>query len=108
MPDITTRTCKPSITIDDLSASIIDGLTGSTRALLVSREECGRFRIDPVFYGESVLNIGRDLVSHLNEFPHPDAWLQELQTSICMRIARRQQSAIDGGLSIPRNSSWEP
>lgn len=82
MPDITTPTCKPSITISDIPSLIEVGLTGSTRVLLVSREEGGRFRIDSVLYGESVLNIGRDLVSHINEFPHSDAWLHNLKSSI--------------------------
>lgn len=107
MPDNTISTGKPSIGLSELSRAINSGISGPVRALLISRSGTG-FVIQEIRQGESILNIRVDLISHLNECPYTDDWLNNLRDSISQRLARRRLASQAGSLCIPSRNGWEP
>ena len=77
-----------------------------TRAVLVSRNDDGSYRQQPVKDGMSVLDIQQDLISHLSECPWPDAWLAELHSYVGARLEARRVAAQRGGVAVPRGTTW--
>ena len=71
------------------------------RALLVWRNDDGSNGSKLVCHGASVLNIERDLRSHMNDYPYPDDWLIQLRDYIDQRLAARREARTAGGFSVP-------
>ena len=72
----------------------------NTRAVLVSMD-CHQAELTPIAYGESVLNIPKDLFSHLDDYPHPNEFLEKLRDYCIGRLASRKEAKASGGISIP-------
>jgi hypothetical protein len=81
--------------------------TPGTRAVLVSMDD-GQFKMTAIAYGESVLNIPKDLLSHLDDYPHSNEFLEVLSNHCIGRLAARQDAKAMGGISIPMDGSWVP
>ncbi|MNX96133.1 hypothetical protein D3C86_1284350 [compost metagenome] len=79
----------------------ITSLPAGARALLVSiDDETGQLKTRPIAeQGESVLNIQRDLLKHLNECPHSTEWLEVLRDYCDARLSARK-AACEGGSFI--------
>ncbi|MGB3881992.1 MAG: hypothetical protein WA955_15590 [Diaphorobacter nitroreducens] len=78
------------------------------RAVLVTDVGDGTFAIHPVAHGKSVLNVQTDLLDHLNHFPLPDQYLQDLRDYCDGRLAARQEAKETRGIVIPRERGrWE-
>ena len=107
MPDNTLTKRKPSMGLNEILEAVDAGIVGSVRAMLISRCKDG-FVVQEVRQGESVLNISKDLVNHLNERPYPDEWLNRLKESIDQRMTRRRHAGHVGALSIPGENGWGP
>lgn len=102
MCNITICKYAPVVTKDQLIGAIESDLSDpAVRAVLVSHADHDSFALEPVEYGDSVLNISRDLISHLNEYPHPDNWLLGIKQSIETRLISRENARISHGLSCP-------
>lgn len=71
------------------------------RALLVAPIEGGMFRVQAVEFGDSVLNIERDLFLHLNEYPHSTEFLTELRDYCAARLEARVQARQTGCVTLP-------
>lgn len=71
------------------------------RALLVAPIEGGMFRVQAVEFGDSVLNIERDLFLHLNEYPHSTEFLTELRDYCAARLEARAQARQTGSVTMP-------
>lgn len=80
--------------------------TPKTRAVLVT-ERNGQLNITPVVYGESVLNIEKDLQDHLDDYPYPNEFLETLRDYCSGRLAARAEARATGGISIPRKGGWD-
>jgi len=77
------------------------------RALLVAPTEGGMFRVQAVEFGDSVLNIERDLFLHLNEYPHSAEFLTELRDYCTARLEARAQARQTGSVTMPGASRNE-
>lgn len=86
-------------------AEIAAALSGAEapRAMLVSLDlDDGKtVRYQPVMHQHSVLDIKTELISHLSDYPHTDAWLLELRNHIDARLAARASARNSGGVSVP-------
>jgi len=79
--------------------------TPDTRAVLVSRDD-GQFKLTSIAYGESVLDIPKDLLSHMDDYPHPNAFLETLRDYCIGRLAARKDAKATGRIGIPMDGSW--
>ena len=81
------------------------------RGLLITRsyENDGTYRVTALASPESVLNIKRDLLKHLNEMLIlPDEWLMQLRDYCDNRLAARQVAREKGCVLIPNwQAQWE-
>jgi hypothetical protein len=77
------------------------------RALLVDPIEGDIFRVQAVEFGDSVLNIERDLFLHLNEYPHSAEFLTELRDYCTARLEARAQARQTGSVTMPGASRNE-
>lgn len=81
----------------------ITSLPEGARALLVGiDDETGQFRARPIADGDSVLNIKRDLLKHLNEYPHTTEWLEVLRDYCDGRLKARAEAKARGSFITPR------
>jgi len=77
------------------------------RAVLVSLNDDGTHDVRPVEHGHSVINLRRDLLLHLNEYPHSDEWLAQLRDYCDARLAAKQNAQKTGRVMVPRwNADW--
>lgn len=77
------------------------------RAVLVAREGDG-INVTPIVQGESVLNIRRDLLVHLNEAPYSTEWLTILRDYCDSKIAARAQAHAAGAIITPSATfNWD-
>ena len=81
--------------------------TPDTRAVLVSKDD-DQFKLTAIAYGESVLDIPKDLLSHMDDYPHSNAFLETLRDYCIGRLAARKDAKAMGGISIPMDGSWTP
>lgn len=81
-------------------------IPSSARAVMVSRNHDGSERMQYVGHGDSVLNIERDLISHLSAQPCSESFLLELQSYITARLEARKEAKRHGKVAIPRNRVW--
>lgn len=81
---------RPTFTIPD-----------GARAVLVYRDHTGELNFQPVARDESVLNIERDLLKHLNESPRSTEWLQVLRAYCDQRLAVREKAQATGCVVTP-------
>lgn len=83
-------------------------IPAGARAVLVTPDGNGGFTQQPVSHGESVLNLKKDLLSHLTDFPHSDAWLEELRDYAEARLEARAAARGTNGLAIQRGKrAWQ-
>ncbi|MGJ7529193.1 hypothetical protein [Variovorax sp. GB1P17] len=89
------RTAAPqSITIRELPVG--------ARALLVGIDsETGQLTARSLVTGESVLNIERDLLKHLNEYAHATAWLEVLRDYCSARPVAEARARAAGRFITP-------
>ncbi|MDP9908245.1 hypothetical protein J2W27_000338 [Variovorax boronicumulans] len=91
--------------------AVITGITipEGARAMLVTvNDQTGALVAQPVMYGDSVLNIGRDLLKHLNEKPISSEWLEELCGYCEQRLQARAHAQAVGGFITPSpRYNWE-
>ncbi|KPU89924.1 hypothetical protein APR50_18605 [Variovorax paradoxus] len=95
--------------------TLIDPLTltclpEGARALLVSiDDETGQFKVRTIAEkGDSVLNIERDLLKHLNEYPHSTEWLEVLRDYCDGRLAARAEARRTGSFVTPKPmANWD-
>lgn len=94
---------KPSIDVKKII------LPEGARAILVSLNHDGSESIQAVSDSASVLDIERDLRSHLNEYPYPDDWLIQLRDYIDQRLSARRDTRNAGGFCVPTHGGavWE-
>ncbi|WP_422085428.1 hypothetical protein [Variovorax sp.] len=87
----------------------ITGLPEGARALLIGiDDERGQFCIRPIAAGESVLNIKRDLLKHLNEYPHTIEWLEVLRDYCDSRLMARTEARSRGAFITPKpRMDWD-
>lgn len=76
-------------------------IPAGARAALLTKNDDGSERITPVPHDASVLNIERDLRSHLNDKPYSDAWLIQLRDYIDQRLDARVEAREAGKCSVP-------
>lgn len=100
MPNSTAYKRKPSINHSDLLDNVRAFLNEPIRAVLVAHDGNGRFSIQAVEHGESVLNIKRDLSSHIREQPYPDEWLAQIKNDIDARLLLRGKARRDRRLIV--------
>lgn len=72
-----------------------------SRAALLTRNDDGSDRIQPVPPDASVLNIERDLREHMNQRHYSDAWMIQLRDYIDQRLMARKEARAAGGCSAP-------
>lgn len=72
------------------------------RAVLITDAGDGRFAVHPVAHGKSLLNLHTELIDHINDYPHSDAWLNELLNCCNSRLAARAAARTTGGLALPQ------
>lgn len=61
----------------------------------------------PVGPDDSVLNLKEGLLSHLNDLPHSDEFLEEILSCVAARLeARRRARRRDEGFTIPIGRTW--
>ena len=89
-------------TADDLKVRIPAG----ARAAIVSVTHDGKTSVQPVFQGESVLNIENDLINHLSATPYSDEWLMELKSYVAARLDARTAARKSGGVAVPEDRTW--
>lgn len=77
------------------------------RATLVRVSKNGTEHYQPVAPDESVLNIERDLIKHLNEQPLTDEWLRQLRDYCDARLGTRAQARAAGSFVMPQGIRWE-
>lgn len=82
------------------------GITGveipaGARAVLVAPAHDGGHILTPIGDDQSVLNIRRDLMAHLSDYPHSDAFLQELRDCCDARLQARADARHGGHLIMP-------
>ena len=83
-------------------------IPSDARALLVAPADDGTYQVRAVAQGESLLNIRRDLLKHLNEYPHTDEWLTQLRDYCDGRLAARQAAHEQGRIVVPNwEARWE-
>lgn len=77
------------------------------RAAMVTQAGAG-LSVTPVEHGKSVVNIGRDLLDHLNAMPFEDAWLEALAAYCTERLAARAGARRSGGIVTPNpHARWD-
>ena len=74
------------------------------RAVLVSQGNDGSYQGQPVEMADSVLNIRRDLLKHLNEMPVSNEWLEQLRDYCDARLAARNEARRGNGVIVP---NWQ-
>ena len=79
-------------------------IPSDARALLVAPAGDGSYQVRAVENGESLLNIKRDLLKHLNEYPHTDEWLTQLRDYCDGRLAAQGAAHEQGRVVVP---NWE-
>ncbi len=79
---------------------------GAPRALMVSIGRGGQLTHDAIEDGQSVLNIGTDLLDHLSSQPISNEFLIELRDYCSGRLAARKEAGATGGISIPKPGGW--
>ena|SRR5271165_4096366 len=72
-----------------------------SRAVLVWQNDDGSIGRKDVPQDCAVLNIERDLRSHLNDFPYSDAWLLQLRDYIDQRLSARNDARRCGSIAVP-------
>lgn len=87
----------------------ISELPDGARALLVSIDsETQQFTARPIVIGESVLNIKRDLLKHLNEYPHTTEWLEVLRDYCSARLEAEARARAAGRFVTPSTrTNWD-
>jgi len=82
----------------------ITALPEGARALLVGMDdETGQFKVQPIAeQGDSVLNIKRDLLKHLNELPLSNEWLEVLRNYCDGRLKARAEAGARGSFITPK------
>jgi hypothetical protein len=88
----------------------ITALPHGARALMVSiNDETGQFKVRPIAQmGESVLNIQRDLLTHLNEYPYSIEWLEVLRDYCDGRLSARKAARERGAFITPNPlTDWD-
>lgn len=100
----------PFVATKDQLAGVVEKrfMEPNTRAVLVGHADNDSFRIDPVKFGDSILNISNDLIKHLNEYPHKSEWLVSIKAAIDRRLASRENATAVGRVSLPdaRTRHW--
>lgn len=94
----------------NIPAAAIPGLhiPADARAVLVSHGPNNTFHVQPVEYGQSVLNIRTELLDHLNAYPHSTEWLEDLRDYCNSRLDARADAVRTGGVVLPReHGRWE-
>jgi hypothetical protein len=80
----------------------ISELPDCARALIVSIDsETHQFTARALVMGESVLNIRRDLLKHLNEYPHSTEWLEVLRDYCTARLEAEAKARAAGRFVTP-------
>ena len=89
---------------------IVDALTGrinAPRAVLVTIDRNGQLSHVPVSNEQAVVDIKRELISHLDNYPHSDEWLTGLRDYCDARLTARREVGEIGGISLPTgDGSW--
>ena len=100
-PAVPARTAARSITIDRLPEG--------ARAVVVGLDDdTGQLTARPLVMGESVLNIQRDLLKHLNEKPLSTEWLEQLREYCDGRLAARAEARATGRIITPNpRANWD-
>ncbi len=91
----------------------ITGITipdGARAMLVASCIDTGVLVAQPVLEGQSVLNIGRDLMAHLNEYPYPDSFLETLRDYCDARLTARAEAKASRRVIMPSGNpaKWQP
>lgn len=55
----------------------------------------------PLFQGMSALNLEKDLLKHLDEYPFTDEWLVELRDFVTAKLEARAMARKSGGFVVP-------
>ncbi|OZI27533.1 hypothetical protein [Bordetella genomosp. 7] len=76
------------------------------RAALVRKNADGSVSVAPVAHDESILNLYRDLISHLSAQPWPDEWLAEIHSYLGARLEARKVAQACGGFAIAMDRTW--
>lgn len=103
----TTKQLHDAIT--EIDSMALAALTGpqAPRALLVSLDRKGHLEHQPIFDGQSVLNLDTELQDHLSASPRSTEWLLALRDYCDCRLAAREQAKGTGGVCIPRqDGGW--
>lgn len=83
-------------------------IPANARAVLVSPDATSQLVGRPIAAGESVLNIERDLLKHLNEKPYSTPWLAMLRDYCDQRIAAREAASAGNYFTTPAaRFDWE-
>jgi hypothetical protein len=57
---------------------------------------------------QSLINLKRDLLHHLNDYPFSDAWLSQLRDYCDARLKARQEAKATGRVMYPSHEfKWE-
>lgn len=105
--------CKRKFKMKDNTNIAVAAITGlhipaDARAVLVSHGPNDTLHVQPVEYGQSVLNIRAELLDHLNAYPHSTEWLEDLRDYCNSRLGARADAAKTGGVVLPReHGRWE-
>ena len=94
---LTSPSCQ-TVAADEAQASLIPE---GARAALLTRNDDGSDRIQPVPLDASVLNIERDLREHMNQRHYSDAWMIQLRDYIDQRLSARKEARAAGRCSVP-------
>jgi hypothetical protein len=79
-----------------------------TRAVLITLNDDGSERRQPVAHDASVLNIERELLSHLSAQPLEPEFLERLRDYCAGRLAARSEARAAGGVVAGNDGNrWE-
>lgn len=99
-----------SIATMEAAANFLAQLAGpnAPRALLVTMGSNAQLQSQPIVMGQSIVNIRTELQDHLDAYPFPTEWLENLRDYLDGRLAARSEAARTGGCVIPRGPGrWE-
>ncbi|WP_233863029.1 hypothetical protein [Paraburkholderia adhaesiva] len=98
---------NPTKAAPDMTVREALDTAGNARAVLAWINADGTIITQPVGDNESVLNIERDLISHLNSEPYSDAWLAKLLNYITVRLEGRRMASDAQSIAIPIGCEWQ-
>ncbi|MDP9895340.1 hypothetical protein J2W32_004438 [Variovorax boronicumulans] len=112
MPSSVSTATRPAPTVSARRAPLpitVDCLPEGARALVISiDDDTVQFVGRPLVMGESVLNIQRDLLRHLNEKPLSTEWLEQLRDYCDSRLAARAEARATGRIVTPNpRANWD-